>query len=218
MTGSGTPLILLVLAIALLLLPAPVTGRGVTQTPPDNDTCSTKDNNNDKNEPNYSLSEDDPNTGDLIIGYSLLAHTLDAESQLRYLHWLREATFRSPSPRLETLMTGIYRTARRRGGELRHLRTLAPNMTAPKPPTPIGDAIQIAAEKAGTREMLFPDGMFGMRFVFLQAQATRMVGAMASSIARIDVNVERVRWLKDLAEEFHELREQLVKAVEGCKL
>lgn len=153
---------------------------------------------------------------DLLIGYDLLAQSLSDEAQLKYLLWLRELTLQGPAKEVERLMTTIYEASDKRSGELEKLRTLAPAATAKPPPSPIGDAIQSAAQWAGTKEMLFPDGEFGMRFVFLQAQATRMISVIAEQTAKIDPNAERQRWLEAVGKEYEDYREQLVKAVEKC--
>ena len=64
--------------------------------------------------------------------------------------------------------------------------------------------------------MLFPDGQFGMRFMFLQAQATRMISVIAAQAAEIDPNAKRKKWAQAVSEEYARYREDLVKAVEKC--
>jgi hypothetical protein len=64
--------------------------------------------------------------------------------------------------------------------------------------------------------MLFPEGQFGMRFVFLQAQATRMISVIAKEAAQVDPNAKRKKWAQAVAEEYAGYREDLVKAVEKC--
>ena len=156
-------------------------------------------------------------TEQLRIGYSLLQSTLSAESHLKYLGWLREVEFQSPSPEVEKLLKAISEVSVKRAAELPDLRRLSPVATGKPPPSPIGDAIQAAAQSAGTREMLFPDGQFAMRFVFLQAQATRMATVIAQQTAKLDPNPRRSAWLTEVAKEFEDLRERLVHSVEGCK-
>jgi hypothetical protein len=156
-------------------------------------------------------------TEQLRIGYSLLQSTLSAESHLKYLGWLRDVEFQSPSPEVGELLKAISEVSVKRAAELPDLRKLSPVATGEPPPSPIGDAIQAAAQSAGTREMLFPDGQFAMRFVFLQAQATRMATVIAQQTAKLDPNPRRSAWLKEVAKEFADLRERLVHSVEGCK-
>ena len=156
-------------------------------------------------------------TEQLRIGYSLLESTLSAESHLKYLGWLRDVEFQRPLPEVEKLLKAISELSVKRAAELPGLRKLSPVATGTPPPSPIGDAIQAAAEKAGTREMLFPDGQFAMRFVFLQAQATRMATVIAQQTAKLDPNAERSAWLTKVAKEFEDLRKRLVHSVEGCK-
>ena len=65
-------------------------------------------------------------------------------------------------------------------------------------------------------EMDFPDGAFNIRFLFLQAQATRMIAVIAVETADLDPNEKRSKWLRKLAKEFEGLRDDLVKSVENC--
>lgn len=153
----------------------------------------------------------------LLIGYDLLAQYLDAEAHLRYLSWLRELTLQGTAKEIERIMTEIYEGSSQRSDELEKLRTLSPRATAKPPPSPIGSAIQSAAQWDGTKDLLFPDGRFGMRFVVLQAQGTRMLAVIAQETAKIDPNDERKKWLEAVARQFNGLREQLLKAVEGCE-
>lgn len=57
-------------------------------------------------------------------------------------------------------------------------------------------------------------GSFGVRFVFLQAQATRMVYAIATAGAEIEPNERRAEWLRRLAAEYEGYRDELVGIVE----
>ena len=163
-------------------------------------------------------AEPSQNKEDLLVGYSLLAQTLGSEEKLKYLLWLREATFQGPGKEVERLMTLIYEKSGKLSAELEKLRELSPRVTGTPPASPIGDAIQAAAQWNGTKEMLFPDGKFGVRFVLLQAQATRMVAVIAKQTAKIDPNPKRKKWLETVGEEFEGFREQFVKAMEKCEL
>lgn len=154
---------------------------------------------------------------DLLIGYDLLAQSLGSEAQLKYLLWLRELTLQGPGKEVERLMTEISKNSSKRADELEKLRKLSPEATAKPPPSPIGNAIQATAQWDGTKEMLFPDGEFGMRFMFLQAQATRMISVIAEETANVDPNKERQKWLQAVAKEYEDYREQLVKAVDKCE-
>merc|ERR1719491_103446 len=58
---------------------------------------------------------------DLLIGYKILHHTLEKESQLKYLHLLREATFRRSDEELTGIMKTIYGTSKKRTNELEKL-------------------------------------------------------------------------------------------------
>jgi hypothetical protein len=153
---------------------------------------------------------------ELRIAYSLLADSLGSEADMKWLLWLRELTLQGPVKEVERLMTVLSEASKKREQELEKLRKLAPDVSGAPPPSPIGDAIQSAAEWEGTKEMLFPDGQFGMRFMFLQAQATRMISVIAEQAAEIDPNAERRKWAKAVAAEYAGYREDLVKAVEKC--
>jgi len=73
-------------------------------------------------------------------------------------------------------------------------------------------------EQRGVRsirgEMIEIGGSFGVRFVFLQAQATRMVYAIATAGAEIEPNERRAEWLRRLAAEYEGYRDELVGIVE----
>ena len=56
-----------------------------------------------------------------LIGYKILHYTLEKESQLKYLHWLRYVTFRGPDDELKEIMTTIYNTSEERTTELERL-------------------------------------------------------------------------------------------------
>jgi hypothetical protein len=61
--------------------------------------------------------------------------------------------------------------------------------------------------------MLSRKGGFDVRFVLVQAQATRMVAAMAKAIVRFDPNPERKAWLKELAAEYEGYRGDLIRYI-----
>jgi hypothetical protein len=155
---------------------------------------------------------------DLRIGYALLEESLTAEADLKWLLWLRELTLQGPAKEVERLMTTIREASGKRANELANLRKLPPDVTGEGPASLIGNAIQAAAKWEGTKEMLFPDGQFGMRFIFLQAQATRMISVIAEQAAKIDPNPEREKWLEAVSKEYADYREELVKTVERCEL
>ena len=140
---------------------------------------------------------------------------------MRYLHWLRGATFRGPTGEMKRIFTLIHQTSRNRTAELERLWKLEPNITVGQAlDSKIGSAIQGIAEWSGTVEMVSPtlESTWDIRFALLQAMATRMVASVASSVAGLDTNKERVRWLKDLAAEYEFIREQIVNAMENCHL
>lgn len=151
---------------------------------------------------------------DLLMGYELLADTLNDESHLRALKLLKKITFRGPVEEVGQAMDVLGKASKRRKEELKALRKLAPDVTAPPAArSPIGDAITAVAKEAGTEEMLDRDGAFNLRFMLLQAQATRMVAAMAEAIAAHEPNAERRRWLGEVATEYEGYRNQIVDVI-----
>jgi hypothetical protein len=62
--------------------------------------------------------------------------------------------------------------------------------------------------------MLHPDGTFSVRFLFLQAQATRMISVIADKTAKLEPNAERRKWLKALAKEYEGCHDVVVTVVE----
>ncbi len=152
---------------------------------------------------------------DLLTGYDLLATTLHDESQLHKLELFRKLTLRGPKQEVAEVMKRLAEAAGKRAEELEELRALAPDVQGkPAASSPMGDAITEVAKDLGTHEMLHEGGSFNVRFALLQAQATRMVAAMARAIARFDPNPERVAWLESLAEEFEGYRNDLVAALQ----
>ena len=149
---------------------------------------------------------------DLLIGYGLLADTLSDEAHLGTLDLLKTLTFNAPNDAIAKLMHTLSEASTRRAAELSELRHLAPDVSdEPTQASPIGDAITAVAKEFGKSEMLSRSGGFDVRFVLLQAQATRMVAAMATAIARFDTNPERKKWLKGLATEYEGYRGDLIR-------
>ncbi len=151
---------------------------------------------------------------DLLIAYGILSDTLADESKLDTLLLLKRVTFSRPVPEIEDIMKRLAASAEERAEELEELRTLEPDVSAePVGVDAIGAAITGAAKEAGTDEMLGGDS-FGIRFVLLQAQATRMVAAIAEAAAGMETLPERSAWLTSLAAEYEGFREELIDVVE----
>ena len=169
-----------------------------------------------------------------LIGYKILHHTLEKESQLKYLHWLRYVTFRGPEDEVKEIMTTIYNTSKKRMIELERLWKIPYDPIIQIENTPIsliGDSIQADVEYSSTIEMLSismpsssssssttksPWKTWDIRFFFIQAQATRMVSGVATSIRKFERNDERRKWLIELAEEYENIREDLVSLMSGA--
>ncbi|MGH0030561.1 MAG: hypothetical protein ACQGVC_12270 [Myxococcota bacterium] len=155
-----------------------------------------------------------PDREDLRIGYQLLADTLADESRLRLLKLFKTITFRGPVEEVGATMDTLARASKQRAKELAELRELAPDVTGrPAKSSPVGDAIQAVAKEAGKDEMMDGDG-FNLRFMLLQAQATRMVAAMAEAIAVHDPNARRQAWLHEVAAEYEGHRDEIVAVIQ----
>ena len=154
----------------------------------------------------------------LEIAFSLLGNSLDAESELNWLIIFKKLTFQGPEKQVEVVMKKIQGAAEARSKELDALRKLAPSVTGAPPPSPMGDAIEAAAQEAGTEELLFASGVFNIRFLFLQAQATRMISVVAEQAAIVDPNEKRSQWLSDLSDQFEGYRDDLVEIAKLCEI
>jgi hypothetical protein len=153
---------------------------------------------------------------DLLIGYGLLADTLADESKLSKLDLFKTLTLNAPNDAVAQLMKTLSDASKQRAAQLSRLRRLAPRVSdKPAEDSPIGDAITAVAKEFGKAEMLSRKGGFDLRFVLVQAQATRMVAAMAIATARFDPNPERKEWLKSLAHEYEGYRGELIKYLNG---
>lgn len=160
----------------------------------------------------------------LLIGYKLLHHTLKKESQLKYLHLLRDATFRGPKGSLKSILTTVHQTSKTRFHELEQLFVdESPKILLKDTPKSVmSNSIQEQVEKSSTKELVplpfssstspLPHAQWGLRFVFIQAQATRMVVALATSLSKFEANAERKQWLRKVANEFEDIRETLVES------
>lgn len=162
---------------------------------------------------------------ELLIGYKLLHHTLKKESQLKYLHWLRNASFRGPKGSLKSVLTTVYQTSQTRLQELEELFVdQSPEiLLKDAPKSAMGDSLQDDVEKSSTGELVplpfsssssssLPHLEWGVRFGFIQAQATRMVVALSTSLLKFETNEDRKQWLIQLADEFEGIRETLVES------
>jgi hypothetical protein len=150
---------------------------------------------------------------DLLIGYELLADALTEESRLDTLKLLKTLTLNAPGDEVRKTMDVISKASEQRAEELDDLRKLAPDVSAePAKRSPIGDAITSVATEAGTDEML-GNSTFDLRFLILQAQATRMISAMATAIARYEPHAKRKKWLTDVAREYEGYRDDVVEVL-----
>ena len=122
----------------------------------------------------------------------------------------------APNDAIGKLMKTLSDASKRRAAELSKLRHRAPDVSdKPTIESPIGDAITDVAKEFGQAEMLSRAGGFDVRFVLVQAQATRMVAAVATATTRFDPNPERKAWLRSLAREYEGYRGDLIKYLGG---
>ena len=163
-----------------------------------------------------TLSDSDQKS--LEIAFALLENSLDAESELKWLIVFKKLTFHGPAERVEVVMKKIQKASSARSKELQTMRKLAPSVTGAPPPSPMGDAIEAAAQEAGTEELLFSSGVFNIRFLFLQAQATRMISVVAQQAAKVDPNGKRSQWLSDVSDQFEGYRDDLVEIAKLCEI
>jgi len=148
---------------------------------------------------------------DLLTGYDLLSSVLSDESHLEALVLLKKLTLRGPVEEVGSIAKKLAAASAKRSDELDKLRVLAPDVTGvPTTRSPVGEAITTIAKQTGTDELLDRGLSFSLRFVLLQAQATRMVSAMADAIAESDPNAKRRAWLGEVADEYEGYREELV--------
>ena len=153
---------------------------------------------------------------DLEMGYSLLESSLGDETDLKWLLLMRKLTLNKPPAEIASIMERISETSKARAAEISRLRRLDPDVSENPPSSPVGNAIQASAKAMGMHEMVFPDGEFNIRFLFLQAQATRMIAVIAAETAELDPNEERSAWLRKVSKEFESLRDELVESVKNC--
>ena len=102
---------------------------------------------------------------ELEVGWDLLQTTLSGEAKLKWLLLLRQVTLKEPGKKIEKMLRQIQEASAKRVEELAELRRLSPDVSATPPPSAIGDAIQDSATDEGTKEMVFSDGSFNIRFV-----------------------------------------------------
>ena len=151
----------------------------------------------------------------LLTAYVLLEETLSQEAKLGALGFLKKITFRRPVSEVDDIMSHLSDVSNERLDELEALRILSPDVSmGPEYMDPIGEAITSNATNSGMDEMLDREGSFGIRFILLQAQATRMVGAIALAAAELEPNQRRKEWLTKLALEYESIRDELVVIVE----
>jgi hypothetical protein len=152
---------------------------------------------------------------DLLTGYDLIENILSGEADLIYLLWFRRLTLRPPASGVEQLLQTLDKAANTRLSQLKRLRKLSPPITGKAPSSPIGTSIQNTATDWAMKGMLVGD-TFNIRFLFLQAQSTRMLAVIANVTAGIEPNEDRKKWLNEVSSEFEDLHSKLVASLSKC--
>ena len=164
--------------------------------------------------PEPCLQSEDDQHQELLVGFNLLADTLADESKLGLLNFFKKITFRGSVEEIDELISIISAASGERAGELEKLRKLEPSVTGrPERSSAIGDAITTLAKDVGEDEMLDRDGSFGIRFLLLQAQATRMIAVIAAAVSEFDTNKERKDWLMVVAKQYEDYRHDIIDVV-----
>ena len=164
--------------------------------------------------PEPCLQSEDDRHEDLLVGFNLLADTLADESKLGLLNFFKKITFRGSVEEVDELISTISAASGERAGELEKLRKLEPVVTGrPERSSAIGDAITTLAKDVGADEMLDHDESFDIRFLLLQAQATRMVAVIAAAVSEFDTNQERKDWLMIVAKQYEDYRHDIIDVV-----
>jgi hypothetical protein len=164
---------------------------------------------------NAGASREASKRDDVLIGYGLLADTLEDESKLRWLELVKKLTLAGPIDEVADFLEKIAKSAKADAKELKALREESPDVTAkPSHPSAIGDAITEDAKKRGAKELLNRDSSFNTRFLLLQAQAMRMIAVIAAETGEIDTNMHRKMWLKGVSKKYEGYRDELVMTFE----
>jgi hypothetical protein len=149
---------------------------------------------------------------ELLSGYELLANTLADESKLGKLEIVKKLMLDAPNDRIGKLMDGLSHVSETRADELEELRKLEPQVSdKPARSSPIGEAINDIAKDFGKDDMLSRKGGFDVRFVLVQAQATRMVAAMSAALARFEPHPKRKQWLEKVSRDYEDYRGDLIE-------
>lgn len=129
--------------------------------------------------------------------------------------WIfKKLTFGNVDENVQKLMRMLGEASKQFWQELEKLRELEPDVSGEPPPSPIGGAIQAAAEAAGKDDLVHTDGTFSLRFLFLQAQVTRMLSVIAEQTAKIEPNAKRRKWLEALVREYMGYYDEVVNVIE----
>lgn len=159
---------------------------------------------------------DEQKRQDLLTVYNVLQGTLSDEANLGKLALFKKLTLDAPNDSVAKLMEKLADSADARGDELSALREKAPTVTGkPAHVSAVGSAVQSIAKDFGKTEMMSREGGFDIRFVLVQAQATRMVSATAMALAENDPSPARKAWLRKLSKEYEGYRGELVAYAGG---
>ena len=158
---------------------------------------------------------------ELLQGYDLLGNILGGQSKNWLLPYLRALTFSSrPVDEVKKLTEKISTSGTERRKQLQQLRKLSPDVSAKFVPAkfeqredPFGKAIGNVVTYSVVGDLIDRSTDFDLNWVLLQITTARVIAATASAMVGFEVNKERQRWLKDVAKEYSDIRNELKEVI-----
>ena len=154
----------------------------------------------------------------LLQGYDLLGTILGGQGHSWMLPYLRILTFSSrPVDEVKDMARKISASGSERRRQLRQLRQLSPDVSAkfvaPKAQqdNPFGKAIGNVMAYSIVGDLIDRSTDFDLNWVLLQISTARMIAATAKAMMSFEVNAERRAWLKEVAKEYSDMRNELRK-------
>ena len=158
----------------------------------------------------------------LLQGYDLLGTILSGQGHSWMLPYLRILTFSSrPVDEVKHMARKISISGTERRRQLRDLRQLSPDVSAkfvaPKgrQDNPFGKAIGNVMAYSIVGDLIDRSTDFDLNWVLLQISTTRMIAATAKAMMSFEVNTERRAWLKEVAKEYSDMRNELREVIKA---
>ena len=158
----------------------------------------------------------------LLQGYDLLGTILGGQGHGWMLPYLRILTFSSrPVDEVKHMARKISISGTERRRQLRDLRRLSPDVSAkfvaPKgrQDNPFGKAIGNVMAYSIVGDLIDRSTDFDLNWVLLQISTTRMIAATAKAMMSFEVNVERRAWLKEVAKEYSDMKNELREVIKA---